>query len=82
MVNENLGLLLESLSTLLKHTSISSEGGALVLQRSSVDLGWLAGKLKNKEYVSHLSQHTRHQLEASLRDVRKASENLEASLIL
>ena len=54
-----IGCHLEEFVELLRCIRTDSEGGQLVIDRTVVDLEWLAGKLKKGNYIAHIPNHLR-----------------------
>ena len=54
-----IGCHLEEFVEFLNTLRVDSEGGDLVLNRTSVDLGWLAEKLKSGAYIAHIPVYER-----------------------
>jgi predicted HAD superfamily Cof-like phosphohydrolase len=54
-----IGCHLEEIAEFIRCLRTDSEGGQLVLDRTTVDLEWLAGKLKKGAYTAHIPNHLR-----------------------
>lgn len=54
-----IGCHLEEVAELLRCLRTDSDGGTLVLDRTVVDLAWLAGKIKSRAYMAHIPTHLR-----------------------
>lgn len=54
-----IGCHLEEFVELLRCLRLDSDGGQLVVDRTVVDLEWLAGKLKRRAYIAHIPNHLR-----------------------
>jgi predicted HAD superfamily Cof-like phosphohydrolase len=54
-----IGCHLEEIAEFIRCLRTDSEGGQLVLDRTAVDLEWLAGKLKKGSYTAHIPNHLR-----------------------
>lgn len=54
-----IGCHLEEIAEFIKCLRTDSEGGQLILDRTVVDLEWLAGKVKRGHYTAHIPNHLR-----------------------
>ena len=58
-LSTQIGCHLEEVAELLRTLRVDSSGGELVLNRTAVDLDWLANKLKSGSYIAHIPRHLR-----------------------
>ena len=58
-LSTQIGCHLEEVAELLRTLRVDSSGGELVLNRTAVDLNWLANKLKSGSYIAHIPGHLR-----------------------
>ncbi|MEY4952370.1 MAG: Stenotrophomonas phage Pokken [Pseudomonadota bacterium] len=54
-----IGCHLEELIEFLRCLRLDSDGGQLIIDRTVVDIEWLAGKLKRRAYTAHIPNHLR-----------------------
>jgi len=58
-ISVQIGCHLEEIAEFIKCLRTDSEGGQLILDRTVVDLEWLAGKIKRGNYTAHIPNHLR-----------------------
>lgn len=58
-VSLQIGCHLEEVAEFLSCIRTDSEGGQLIIDRTVVDLEWLAGKIKKGNYTAHIPNHLR-----------------------
>lgn len=64
-----IGRHLSAIAELVGCIRADSDGGELVLQRTTVDLQWLARKITGGDYIAHVPNHLHDQASAALRVV-------------